>query len=182
MYFNIGMINGNSGGGILLKENNMLVGIAIGGTKAYEDAGWNKNSVDDSKTWNFGTATWAIYPVSATLKKQFPKGKNIYFGDSFFPRTKVYLSLKNNGTGIKLRVATNHESETLLLCPKDVYPCTPTTKGAEALTLEEAAVGRRFYARSKELSKSDLEQLSLVAYDKAGKRIGQRRIAVEAAK
>lgn len=182
IYFNVGVINGNSGGGVLRKENNMLVAIALGGSKAYREAGWDQKSVDDSASWNFGTATWAIYPVSAVLKKQFPHGKNIYFGETFFPKTKVYLSLHSDGSNTNLKVAASHESESILLCPKAVYPCSKATSGAELLTLDLAASGRRFYSRQKPLSKNELEQLSLVAYDKAGQIIGQRRITLEAAK
>lgn len=182
MFFNIGVINGNSGGGVLRKENNMLVAIAIGGTKAYQEAGWAQNSVDDPKSWNFGTATWAIYPVSPVLQKQFPNGKNIYFGETFFPKTRVYISLTTEGTKASLKVAASHESDMVLLCPKAVYPCSKVTSGAEVLELEVAASGRRFYTRSKAMSKSELDDLRLVAFDKSGQIIGQRRVAVEAAK
>jgi hypothetical protein len=182
MYFNIGVINGNSGGGILLKESFTFVGLAIGGTKAYKDAGWDNNSVDDSKSWNFGTTSWAIYSVSPTLKKQFPNGKNLYFAEAFFPKSKIYVSLLPGKSGSELKVATNLESDSIVLCPKALFPCQKTSAGAEVLTLENSASGRRFYSRSQSLSSSDLESVGLVAFDKSGKIVGQRRLKVEASK
>ncbi|RYZ58067.1 MAG: serine protease [Proteobacteria bacterium] len=182
MYFNVGVINGNSGGGVLLKENFMFIGLAIGGTKAYADAGWDNNSVDDSKSWNYGTTSWAIYSVSPTLQKQFPNGKNIYFNETFFPKSRIFVSILSGSSGSELKVATNLESESVVLCPKVIYPCQKSSAGAELLTLENEGSGRRFYSRSKALAASDLQNVGLVAFDKAGKIVGQRRLSVEASK
>lgn len=182
MYFNVGVINGNSGGGVLLKENFMFIGLAIGGTKAYADAGWDNNSVDDSKSWNYGTTSWAIYSVSPTLQKQFPNGKNSYFSETYFPKSKIYVSILSGKSGSELKVATNLESESVVLCPKSIYPCQKTSSGAEVLALENAGSGRRFYSRTKALSSSELENLGLVAFDKTGKIVGQRRFSVETSK
>ncbi len=182
MFFNIGVINGNSGGGVLRKDNKMLVSIAIGGTAAYRQAGWDQNAADDSANWNFGTPTWAILAKSKVLRDQFPNGKNAYFADTYFPKTAVYLAMETKENGTSLKVATTHESEKIFLCPHDTYPCSEKTTGVEALQLEMAASGRRFYSRSKALSRDQLALLSLVAYDKEGKLVGMRRISVEEAK
>lgn len=112
----------------------MLVGVVIGGGKSYKSAGWDKNDEDNPDTWNYGTASWAIYAVSDTLKKQFPKGRNLYFGETVFPKTKIFLSVVKEATGLTIKTATNHQSTALYLCPATVFPCSPKTAGAEALS------------------------------------------------
>jgi len=182
MYFNIGVINGNSGGGVLRKDNKMLVSIAIGGTAAYKEAGWDNNSADDTRTWNFGTTTWAMHSVSPVLQKQFPGGRNIHFKDMFFPKTKIFLSIEPKGDGNSLRVATSHESESVVLCPKDKFPCDAKTPGAEALQLDLSGSGRRIYTRSQSLTKAEIADMSFVAFDKTGALIGKRHVTLEETK
>lgn len=178
IHFNIGIINGNSGGGILKKENSMLVGIAVGGSKSFNENGWNQNSLDDPAAWNYGTPTWAIYKASQVLRDQFPDGRNKYFGGSFIPKTQLYLSLKTEGEDVQLKVATGLEVETLLLCPKATFPCSSTTSGVKSLEFSKRASGRKFYSPSELMPKKDLSLLGLVALDKNGKVIGQRKVSL----
>ncbi len=180
LYFNIGVINGNSGGGVIKKESSMLVGIAIGGSKSFGDAGWNQNSLDSTKNWNFGTPTWEIYPVSPILQKQFPGGKNAYFGTKFYPKSQMFLSLKKSKDGADLKVGVNSAVEAVLICPKNYFPCRKDTPGVEALPEDEGIPGRRIYSRTKPLTGSDLDKLGLVAIDKSGSIVGERRVQVEA--
>jgi V8-like Glu-specific endopeptidase len=179
IYFNVGVINGNSGGGLLKKENAMLVGIAVGGSKAYNEAGWNQNSLDEAGNWNFGTPTWAIYQVSPVLQEQFPGGRNKYFGDIFLAKTQIFLSLTASDGGAELKVSAGLDSQTLLLCPAMVYPCSKTTSGVKALSLTVTGSGRRFYAASGVIPKDELSTLGLVALDKDDKVIGQRKVALQ---
>ena len=179
IFFNVGVINGNSGGGILKKENFMLAGIAVGGSKAYREAGWDNNSIDDAKNWNYGTSTWAIYKVSRILQEQFPEGRNKYFGNVLLPKTKLYISLKASAKGASLKVSSSLETETLILCPKDSYPCSLETPGSRKLKLDVTASGRRFYAADSDLTSSDLASLGLTAFDKKGEIIGQRKVSLE---
>lgn len=181
MFFNIGVINGNSGGGVLKKEDNMLVAIATGGTKAYEDAGWDKNSVDDPVNWNFGTTTWSIYAGSKVLQKQFPRGRNVYFGDTFFPRTKLYVSLQPDPNGMILQVSGTEQTERVIACPETTFPCQTPSSGSEALVFDREAYGRKFFAGPKPYSSAELKKLGFVALDKNGVVIGQRLISLEAA-
>lgn len=179
IFFNIGVINGNSGGGILKKENFMLAGIAVGGSKAYREAGWDNNSIDDANNWNYGTSSWAIYKLSAVLQDQFPNGRNKYFGETLMPKTKLYISLKASDGGASLKVSANMDTETVVLCPRNTYPCTLKSAGARKLRLATTASGRRFYEADADLAKSDLLSLGLVAFDARAKVVGQRKVSLE---
>jgi V8-like Glu-specific endopeptidase len=178
LFFNIGVINGSSGGGLLKKENFMLVGITTGGSKTFQEEGWNNSSLDNPENWNFGTPSWLIYADSKTLREQFPEGSNRALQAGALPRTKLYLSLAEGSekNTLALRVSASLETETVLLCPEKSYPCNSDTPGARPLAFQGAAGGRTFYSAKLGLSKSDIPVFSLVAFNKAGAAIGQRKV------
>ena len=72
--FDVGIINGNSGGPLLRKSDGLLVALTNGGPHQYEEAGWDSAKVADSKSWNYGPSLWSIYAQSPILKQIFPGG------------------------------------------------------------------------------------------------------------
>ncbi len=73
---NIGLINGNSGGGLFREMDNMLVSSVSRGPHAFGQPGWDNNDWNDSKAWNTGPAMWKVYRVSTELQAIFPNGQN----------------------------------------------------------------------------------------------------------
>lgn len=76
--YNIGIINGNSGGAVWRIEDKMLVGLTNHGPHAMGMPGWDKNKLDDPKAWNGGTNMAVAYKKSKVLQEIFPNGKNRY--------------------------------------------------------------------------------------------------------
>ncbi len=76
LVYNMGIINGNSGGGVWRKSDKMLVSLTNAGPNALNQAGWNNNDVNDSNHWNYGVGMWNAYSASSTLKTIFPNGIN----------------------------------------------------------------------------------------------------------
>lgn len=74
--YNLGSINGNSGGAVFRNEDYALVTMTNFGTHAFNQPGWNHNDPDDEGAWNGGGRMDKIYAQSATLKRLFPNGKN----------------------------------------------------------------------------------------------------------
>lgn len=76
LVYNMGIINGNSGGGVWRKSDKMLVSLTNNGPNALNQSGWNNNDVNDSTHWNYGAGMWNAYNASSTLKTIFPNGVN----------------------------------------------------------------------------------------------------------
>jgi hypothetical protein len=72
--FDVGIINGNSGGALRRQSDDALVGLTNNGRKNFGEDGWDKADVDNSVHWNSGSASWAIYAKSAVLQRLFPGG------------------------------------------------------------------------------------------------------------
>lgn len=78
IHYNIGTINGNSGGAVWKLPDTMLISQTNFGAHAYGQAGWNNNNPENPDAWNGGGRMDVIWKQSATLKRVFPSGKNIY--------------------------------------------------------------------------------------------------------
>jgi hypothetical protein len=76
LIYNIGIINGNSGGAVWRTDNFMLVSQTNFGPRAYRQPGWNNNDPEDQNAWNGGGKMSAIYAVSAKMRQIFPGGIN----------------------------------------------------------------------------------------------------------
>ena len=76
LYYDVGIINGNSGGGVWRVEDHMLVSLANHGPHEFNEAGWNNNNPEDPNAWNFGAAIYQVYAQSALLQQLFPNGHN----------------------------------------------------------------------------------------------------------
>lgn len=80
--YNIGTINGNSGGAVWRIEDKKLITMTNGGSHYYGQPGWDNNELDDSGAWNFGPNMESVYKDSKALQDIFPGGMNrFYQGD-----------------------------------------------------------------------------------------------------
>lgn len=77
--YNVGIINGNSGGPIFRISDNLLISQTNGGRKAHGMPDWNNNDVNDPKAWNLGGILAEVYQKSELLKKTYPDGKNPHY-------------------------------------------------------------------------------------------------------
>jgi|GEM_PF-3568380 len=177
LYFNVGIINGSSGGGVLKKENFMLVSLANGGRKNLGELGWNTADADEFQAWNYGTALWQIYERSSLLKLLFPSGVNAELKGSFQPKTQIYLSVSGEGSAASLWVATSLQAEDLVICPGFVKDCRAGLTGGETLKSSKSLQGRAFFPSKQ--SPEKLKAMTLSAFDKSGILIGQRQVLLE---
>lgn len=74
--YNIGSINGNSGGAVWRAEDKMLVSMTNFGPHSYNQPGWRDNNPENPNAWNGGSAMYKVYAQSALLKTLFPDGVN----------------------------------------------------------------------------------------------------------
>lgn len=77
--YNVGIINGNSGGPIFRMSDKLLISQTNGGRKAHGMPGWNNNDVNNPKAWNVGGILAEVYQKSDLLKKIYPEGKNPHY-------------------------------------------------------------------------------------------------------
>jgi hypothetical protein len=74
--YNVGIINGNSGGAVWRTDDFTLVSMTNNGPHAFGQPGWNNNDPEDANAWNGGSAMDKIYARSTLLKTIFDKGLN----------------------------------------------------------------------------------------------------------
>ena len=78
MLYNIGTINGNSGGAVWIAESKTLVSMTNAGSKSFGAPGWNNNRPEDAMHWNSGAAMYKVYAQSRILKSIFKDGDNVF--------------------------------------------------------------------------------------------------------
>jgi hypothetical protein len=76
LYYNIGVINGNSGGAVWTASDYRLVTLTNFGAHQLGEPGWDDNDPEDERVWNGGPRVDAIYQHSAKMRELFPDGKN----------------------------------------------------------------------------------------------------------
>jgi hypothetical protein len=76
LLYNVGSINGNSGGAVWRSSDKMLVSMTNFGSHSYNQPGWNNNNPENPNAWNGGAAMYKVYAQSALLKTLFPGGIN----------------------------------------------------------------------------------------------------------
>lgn len=173
--FNIGVINGNSGGGIIKKDNNMLLGLVKGGVDNKGEAGWDRNDPNNAETWNSGVAIWEILKVSKVLRTLYPNGRHQLLKNQFVPRTQLYLGIESLPDGERLWVSAGYNTEKIVICDASVVSCQASTAKAEILTLSQEKSDRRRF-QSKAQSELDQRSLQLLAYDAKDNIIAKRRV------
>ncbi len=75
--YNIGTINGNSGGAVWKADDFTLVSQTNHGPHALGQPGWNGNDPEDSNAWNGGPQIDLLYKKSKTLQTVYPDGENL---------------------------------------------------------------------------------------------------------
>jgi V8-like Glu-specific endopeptidase len=177
LFFNAGVINGNSGGGVLKKETHMLISLANGGRHSLGQPGWDRADKEDAASWNYGTALWSIFPQSTLLQKIFPAGVNALYANSLQPKTKIYLAITGDERSPALWIAASSQTKGLLICEGLVKDCRRDSEGAIELPAQSFHQGRAFYQSP--LSPESLPEMTLVALDADGTTIGQRQVVLE---
>ncbi len=179
LFYDVGVINGNSGGPLFKKDNNMLVGLVTGGANEYEAKGWDQSDRSDPQVWNKATPTWEIYKVSPVLRSLFPDGKHHTLTDVFVPKTRIYLAVEASSEGDYVWVSVGHETKSVLMCSGSLDSCRTGAKGAESLTFKDFKQDRKFF-RSKE-TKVGLsgKKISFIALDQNGKQLARRRVQMK---
>jgi hypothetical protein len=177
LFFNAGVINGNSGGGVLKKETHMLVSLANGGRHSLGQAGWDQADKEDPLSWNYGIGLWSIYPQSTLLQKLFPAGVNALYADKLQPKTKIYLAITGAEASAKLWIAASSQTKRVLICSGLVKECRDDSQGVLKLSLQNVNQGRAFYQSP--AAPESLPEMTLVALDKEGSVIGQRQVVLE---
>ncbi len=185
LYYDIGIINGNSGGGVWRKSDKMLVSLTNGGSHAFGQSGWNSASISSSANWNFGPPIWVIYENSKILKNIFPEGKNRFAKASTGSNTDIAVligSADNSGTDIyTLYFSAPATSSALYFCAtSDVANCDSSATGYTRAVTIKTKDGRSFFQASTNTVLSDNIPLTIVATDSSNTKISVKSIKFRA--
>lgn len=174
--FNIGVINGSSGGGLIKKDNFMLVGLVRAGTYEKGDAGWNKNDPSLEKTWNIGVPSWEIAKISKTFAALYPNGKHYLLRNEFVPKTQIFLGVEDLASGPILWVTGGSSTNKIIVCDIKVISCLPGSDGAEALSFQALQGDRRRFKLPPSKAALDQRSVQVMAYDAANNLLAKRRV------
>ena len=185
LYYDIGIINGNSGGGVWRKSDKMLVSLTNGGSHAFGQSGWDSATISSSANWNFGPPIWAIYENSKILKDIFPEGKNRFAKTSTGPTTDIAVLIgdaDNSGTDIfTLYFSAPATSSALYFCSvADVASCDSSAYGYTKAVVIKSKDGRTFYKASSNTVLSNNIPLAIVATDSSNVKISVKAIKFKA--
>lgn len=186
LYYDIGIINGNSGGGVWRKSDNMLVSLTNGGAHAFGQAGWDTAAITSSANWNFGPPIWSAYEQSAILKDVFPNGKNRF--------TRSEEDQVSNDVSVLIGTAASsavdtytlffsvpETSSTLIFCSTiSTDNCDENASGFTKAVLQKTVNGRKYYKAAQETSFINGMHLSMVARDEKGKKTAAMTIKLKA--
>ena len=181
LIYNMGIINGNSGGGAWRKRDKMLVALTNAGPKAFNEAGWNDNDINDSTHWNYGTAMWLVFADSKQLQEIFPGGKNKFSGDQppappSGTKQAIALGLSKTGTTTSLKQLAIPLTATIAYVCQGDTSCTQATAGVTKTIEVRATAGKRFVKLETPVVISANQILTLVATDAAGTVIETRKV------
>jgi V8-like Glu-specific endopeptidase len=186
LYYNIGIINGNSGGGVWRKSDKMLVSLTNGGAHAFGQSGWDTANASSSANWNFGPTIWTVYARSEILKDIFPGGRNRFTGTTDEPVSKDISVLigeadQSAADAHTLYFSIPDTGSTLAFCmTATTANCDENASGYTTTTLVRTAGGRKFFkARSATALNSGLH-ISVVAKDNAAKQVAAATVRFNA--
>lgn len=74
--YNIGTINGNSGGPVWKTDDYTLVSLTNNGPHVLGSPGWKGNDPENPQAWNAGPQMYKVYSQSKTLQNIFDQGLN----------------------------------------------------------------------------------------------------------
>jgi len=189
LVYNMGIINGNSGGGVWRKRDNMLVSLTNAGPRMLGSAGWNQGDVDDPSDWNNGAAMWMVYERSSILKDIFPNGRNRFASDStVVPPGSVKLPLLLGAvdalTGsFPVTISAPPRTTQVVVCPNLAVgdSCTAASPNALSTSSRQALAGGRLaFVTTQPISPNSSLQLAIVATDAAGQVLESRTVRMAA--
>ena len=181
MLYDMGIINGNSGGGAWLKKNNMLVSLTNGGPNALGGAGWNTGSINDSNHWNHGIAMFQAYAASSTLRRIFPDGKNIYGGTTVEGSSNGSINLNvalepQKSGNFALFVASDKNVKKVVTCELLADACIQGATGYRQAKFVKSANDISFYNATTDLQIKNNMIVGILAFDESGKIINRRSV------
>ena len=184
-YYDIGIINGNSGGGVWRKSDKMLVSLTNGGAHAFGQAGWDNANISSSSNWNFGPPIWSVYESSKILKDIFPEGKNRFAKTSDGPKKDILVMIGNaDNSGADtytLYFSAPATSSALYFCNvSDVASCDSSATGYTRAVAVKTMDGRSFFQASSSTALSNNMPLAIVATDNSNAKIAVKSVKFEA--
>ena len=175
--YNIGIINGNSGGGVWRKSDGMLVSLTNGGPNNFGQGTWSGADAEDSTHWNHGAAMWKIYAASKVIRDIFPNGKNRYSGipdtTPSSSSTGLFVAMEQspNSTdldNLSLLISTTLTDAKIILC-QNLDNCAAAS-GQQIATSEGPAIdGRRILRTMSKLNITNGAIWHVAAVDQNGK-------------
>lgn len=177
LYYDMGIINGNSGGGVWRKSDNMLVSLTNGGRSAFGQSGWNTANINDSNAWNSGPTMWAVYERSATLKDIFPSGKNRFSTTNSDEQIFVMIGKEDpsSANSFELWFSVSKDVDSLVMCwGGDIKDCANPVNSLTADFAQEKD-GRKIYKSRTSISLQSNEPVSVLA-KKASAKVGESMV------
>jgi V8-like Glu-specific endopeptidase len=189
LFYDMGIINGNSGGGVWRKSDHMLVSLTNGGQMVLGQPGWDQASADDPNRWNFGPAMWQVYAASRRLQDIFPSGHNRYSGadggTAVTAASDLAMALEQAPVDFSqsaILVGAPSTATTVIVCTDvQAADCKAGATGAHATSLARTANGRAVFVTPDRLPMRDQLRLAAVAYDASGTLIAKRALVVSRA-
>jgi len=182
--YNIGIINGNSGGGVWKKSDKMLVSLTNGGPHALGQAGWDTAGADSAQNWNHGAAMWNVYARSATLKDIFPGGKNRFAqnGGGGTPAGKAWVAIGagDNGTFTLAASAPKGATRVVLCKTAKAADCRQGADGFTETRLDRETGDMKIFKALATTSLQSEMVLSIAAFDQAGALVAGQTVKFKA--
>lgn len=185
-YYDMGIINGNSGGGVWRKSDKMLVSLTNGGAHAFGASGWDSATITSSANWNFGPPIWSVYEKSDVLRDIFPNGKNRFAatdGDQVSKDVSILIGTAEPGAAdtYTLFFSAPESASFLIVCSTvSVDNCDENASGFKKTTLQKTANGRNYFKTVQATAFIDGMHLSMVATDSSGKKTTALTIKLKA--
>jgi V8-like Glu-specific endopeptidase len=172
LYYNIGTINGNSGGGVWKKKDGMLVSLTNGGVHNLDEAGWNTSKASNADAWNTGVAMWVAYAQSKILKDTFPNGRNKF---SVVVSKDVFMAIgeedRSAADTYTLYASVPADSAKVTFCAvADVNLCDENANGFTALKEFKTVGDRKIFKASRATALDKTPVISVLVDDKGGNR------------
>lgn len=175
LYYNIGTINGNSGGGVWKKSDKMLVSLTNGGAHSLGQDGWNTSQSSDKDAWNTGVAMWVAYAQSAVLKDVFPNGKNRF---SVVVSKDLFMALGEADDAaadtFTLYASVPASSGKVFFCSvANLAQCDENADGFTVMKEFKTVGDRKIFKAARSTALKNGLKISLLANDQAGSRTAQ---------
>lgn len=180
LYFNAGVINGNSGGGLMNAEGTMLVGLVKGGPHNKGEKGWNNQSAESEIAWNYAIPMWSIFQESPLLKEAFPEAM---VPEETYTKTgeeKIFIALQPVKAGEVAFWASSPQGTRLFMCLDKEGSCEVNDRLAVWGEYRQTVAGNRgiqlFGAGVKAL---DGRKITFSAYTPANELVVSRTITLK---